>query len=169
MPNPPPHHPRRFAKQQPVWSTERLRICSESTQKCPKFAYNAPHRQLAEALPVCPRKPRAEPMNVPCFASERTQTHRVHRKNNTFRGTPWRHCRRSQIQWQLPSHLVRPRNGSARQRCASPESLTASVTTIKLDVQRRTTRRPSPIGDRGSKPPANFRPFPSLERGPPEA
>ena len=81
----------------------------------------------------------------------------------------WRHCRRRVVQWQLSSHLVRPRRGSARQRCASPESLTASVTTIKLDVQRRNTRRPAPPGDRGPQPPANFRPFPSLERGPPEA
>ena len=101
-------------------------------------------------------------MNVPRSASERTKTRRVQGKNNMFRGTPRRHCRSSVVQWQLPSLLACPRNGGARQRCASSENLTASVTTIPIGIYRRTTRRPAPPGDRGSKPPANFRPFPSL-------
>ena len=69
-----------------------------------------------------------------------------------FRGTQWRHCRRSVVQWQLPSHLVRPRHGGARQRCASPESLTASVTTIPLDVQRRNTAARPLWGTGGRNP-----------------
>ena len=103
-------------------------------------------------------------MNTRCFTSECTQTFRVHRKNNTFRGSWWRHCRRRPVLWQLVAILATPRHRQgARQRCCPFGKRWCVGKTYQIRYLSSNTRRPAPIGDRGPQPPANFGDFPSLE------
>ena len=159
---------RRFAQQQPVWSIENLRKCPDSTLK----------------LKVCLQCAAPEACRSLSCVSDAALSRTDERTMLLIRmhqSLP--HARQKQY---VPRHSVA---ALSQQTHSVATTLTPSVSTTRgsataLCITGKSQRvgndyptrclssnhrRPAPPGDRGPQPPANFRPFPSLERGPPEA